>query len=133
MPFSFFICLLRNCSKLIQRGREFQTVDIAEIKIKAIGLRNLLRDQAKIHADLILLFGSYARNQAHADSDIDIAVVSRDFGKDRFKEGSVLTYWASQLDPRIEAVPVALSDYLSSEPPVSPLLFQIMKEGTPLL
>ena len=39
----------------------------------------------------IILFGSYAAGRQRRDSDIDIAVVSGDFGKDRFEEGVLLS------------------------------------------
>ena len=45
----------------------------------------------------------------HAGSDLDIAVVSPDFGKDRFEEGKLLRRIAWRIDPRIEPIPSLLS------------------------
>lgn len=75
----------------------------------------------------MLLYGSYARGDAHRDSDIDVCVVSRAFGKDRLEEGFFLFRQAPHIDPRIEPVPFSLKDYRMNR--VSPLLHQIRKEG----
>jgi predicted nucleotidyltransferase len=40
-----------------------------------------------IQIDKIILYGSYASGKFHKDSDIDVAIVSPDFGVDRFEEG----------------------------------------------
>lgn len=106
-------------------------MDIREIKERIIKLRALLKKN-KIRADLFILFGSCAAGKARPDSDIDIAVISRDFGHDRFKEGSRLNYLASSIDHRIEAVPVGLDDYLSGKN-ISPILNEIITRGIPLL
>jgi predicted nucleotidyltransferase len=39
------------------------------------------------------------------DSDIDVAVISKDFGKDRVEEGMTLFRIAGKIDPRLEPVP----------------------------
>lgn len=106
-------------------------MDIKYIKRKAIELALLLKKE-KINADLIILFGSQADGTSRDDSDIDMAVISRDFGKDRFKEGSRLNYLASTIDHRIEAVPVGLDEYLSGNS-ISPILHEITTKGIPLL
>lgn len=69
-----------------------------------------LKEQG-INFQKLILFGSYAANAAHRDSDIDIAVVSRDFGKDRFKERVLLTTIAYYVDVRIEPYPVNLKEF----------------------
>jgi predicted nucleotidyltransferase len=60
------------------------------IKIKAIELRKALRSN-KIHGDIFILYGSYAAGKNRPDSDIDIAVISRDFGKTVLKKEVFLT------------------------------------------
>jgi predicted nucleotidyltransferase len=106
-------------------------MDIREIKIMAIKLRRALIDSG-ITPDIILLFGSFAKKKTHKDSDIDLAVVSRQYGFDRFEEGWRLNFIASSIDPRIEAIPVGLDDYLKRET-LSPILHEIKKTGTCLM
>jgi predicted nucleotidyltransferase len=106
-------------------------MDIKQIKVIAIKLRELLRKD-NIRTDLIILYGSYAKKTSKKNSDIDIAVVSRDFGRDRFSEGSRLNYLASFIDPRLEIVPIGLNEYLSNKS-ISPILNEIIKNGTPLI
>ncbi len=106
-------------------------MDIRQIKELAITLRAALRDQ-NICADCIVLYGSYSRGEAGSESDIDLAVVSRMYGYDRFLEGAVLNRIAVKVHPDIEAVPVGIRDFL--EPmPTSPLLHEIKTTGTILL
>lgn len=106
-------------------------MDIRDIKQRTIELRKRLKEN-NIHGDIFILYGSYATGKNHKDSDIDIAVVSRDFGKNRFKEGTRLNYIAQKIDVRFEAVPVSLDDYLSQHS-ISPLLAEIDKHGIVLL
>lgn len=106
-------------------------MDIGEIRQLILKLRSLMKKN-RMRGDVFILYGSYAAKRNRKDSDIDIAVVSRDFGKDRFKEGSRLNLLASKVDPRIEAVPVGLDDYMSREN-ISPLLHEIDKKGIVIL
>ncbi len=106
-------------------------MDIREIKIAAVKLYRILKEHG-IKADLFLLYASWVQGTAREDSDSDIAVVSRDFGKDRFKEGSMLHYLASKVNPGIEAVPISLKDYLSNDS-ISPLRYEITTKGIALL
>ncbi|TVL99854.1 MAG: hypothetical protein CV087_16550 [Candidatus Brocadia sp. WS118] len=43
-----------------------------------------------IKVEKAILYGSYVSGKEHTCSDIDIAVISPDFGKDRFEEGKLL-------------------------------------------
>ena len=106
-------------------------MDIGEIRQQILKLRALLKKN-RIKSDIFILYGSYASGKNRIDSDIDIAVISRDFGFDRFKEGSRLNYLASKIDPRIEAVPIGLDDYLSTEN-ISPLLNEVHRKGIVIL
>lgn len=78
----------------------------------------------------MILFGSYACDKARPESDIDIAVVSPDFGKDRFEEGKMLLQAAWRIDPRIEPVPVS-SDAYENDTWV-PLIYEIREKGIEL-
>mgnify|MGYP005608611547 CR=1 FL=1 len=40
------------------------------------------------------------------DSDIDVAIISPDFGRNRFEEKKLLMQAARRIDPRIEPVPI---------------------------
>ncbi len=95
-------------------------------------LRKLRRFRALINKDGIpvakmLLYGSYARGMPRKDSDIDVCVVSPQFGKNRLKERFYLFHKAPEVDARIEPVPFSLKDYRENR--LSPLLHQIRKEA----
>ena len=74
-----------------------------------------------------VLYGSYASGNIHASSDIDIAIISPDFGKDRFEEGKLLMQIAWRVDPRIEAVPISSESY--EKDTWIPLIYEIRKKG----
>jgi len=80
-----------------------------------------------IRVDKIILYGSQAAGKFRAESDIDVAVVSRDFGKDRFEEGVKLFQIAAQVDTRIEPVPVSPQS-LEHDTWV-PLIYEIREKG----
>ena len=106
-------------------------IQIDAIKEHAVQLYHKLMI-ANVHADVILLFGSYARGQAHADSDIDLCVVSRDYGKDPIMEGAKANLIASKINSRIEVVTVSLYEYFERMP-LSPILHEIKKTGICIL
>ncbi|ADG83704.1 nucleotidyltransferase domain-containing protein [Thermincola potens] len=64
-----------------------------------------------IPIDKAILFGSYATGVADNDSDIDLALVSRNFGKDYFNEGVRLKLLTVDIDPDISPRPYSLDDY----------------------
>jgi hypothetical protein len=39
-----------------------------------------------IRVEKVILYGSHASGKIHAGSDLDLAIVSPDFGKDRYEE-----------------------------------------------
>jgi predicted nucleotidyltransferase len=82
---------------------------------------------AGIDVKRIILYGSHARGTPREDSDIDVAVVSEEFGEDRVEEGMRLFRLAGRLDPRIEPVPVSLNA-LANDTWV-PLLYELRKNG----
>ena len=57
-----------------------------------------------------ILFGSYAKGRTNGDSDIDIAIVSRQFGVNNFKEMIFLRRLALKVDSRLEPVPLTPDD-----------------------
>ncbi len=86
-----------------------------------------LLEQDGLAVDKLLLYGSYARGTPRKDSDIDVCVISRAFGRNRLKEGFYLRHQAPKIDARIEPVPFSLQDYRNNK--VSPLLHQIRKDA----
>lgn len=82
--------------------------------------------------DLVVLFGSHAKGTSNRNSDIDIAVVSQKFGKDRLKEIAFLNKIALKIDPSIEAIPINTFDYIARET-TSPILNEIKKSGVAIL
>ena len=59
----------------------------------------------------IILFGSNVSGTAGEWSDIDIAVVSSDFGKDHLQERLILAKLSYLIDPRLEVHPIGVYEY----------------------
>jgi len=57
------------------------------------------------------LFGSYAKGSAGKDSDIDIAIISPDFGKDYIEEAVILKEISEDIDLDISPRPYSLEEY----------------------
>ena len=71
-------------------------------------LRALKKKRVKVSQ--AILFGSYAKGGTHADSDIDIAIVSQQFGVNNLKEMIFLRKIALKIDSRLEPVPLTPDD-----------------------
>lgn len=80
-----------------------------------------------IKVEKAILYGSYVSGKEHTSSDIDIAIISPDFGKDRFEEGKLLMQLAWRVDPRIEAVPISSESY--EKDTWIPLIYEIRQKG----
>ncbi len=80
-----------------------------------------------IHVERALLFGSYASGNARAGRDLDVAIVSPDFGKDRFEEGKMLFQVAWRIDPRIEPIPISSKSFENDT--WVPLIYEIRQKG----
>ena len=80
-----------------------------------------------ITVEKTFLYGSYASGRSHDDSDVDLAIVSPDFGKDRFEEGKFLFKLAWQIDPRLNPIPIS-SEAFSKDTWV-PLIHEIKQKG----
>lgn len=63
--------------------------------------------QAGLHVRRAVLFGSYARGEAHPDSDIDILVIADEFDKS-YDRSRIDLLWElrAKTDSRIEPLPV---------------------------
>lgn len=69
----------------------------------------LLREKG-IKISKIILFGSHAKGMAKQDSDIDIVVISSQFGRDNLKEMMFLRKVALEVDSHIEPLPFSPKD-----------------------
>lgn len=78
--------------------------------------------EAGIKIDKAYLYGSYAKNRATEDSDIDIAIVSSDLTGDRFEDALFLKRFRMDLDLRIEPLPIRPEDFKEEDPIVSEIL-----------
>ena len=75
-----------------------------EVKRIVLEYKELLREE-KIEFDKIYLFGSYAKNNQRDWSDIDVAIISKKFGKDLFDEQILLDRIADKVNYAIEPHP----------------------------
>ena len=81
-----------------------------------------------IRIDKIILYGSQVTaEKSRADSDIDLAVVSPDFGKDRFEEGKTLLQIAWRINPHLEPIPISSESYENDT--WVPLIYEIRQKG----
>jgi predicted nucleotidyltransferase len=92
-------------------------------------IKDFLRGR-NIVADNIVVFGSYARGDYRDDSDIDIAIISRDFeGKDIFQKADMLKglRWAlvNKIFLPIDIVLLSLSEWTES----TSLTVEFIKSG----
>ena len=72
------------------------------------------------------LYGSYAKQAANINSDIDICIISPDLGIDLIDEMVMLKQIARKVDDRIEVVPLGITDFSD---PFDPLVFEIKNTG----
>jgi uncharacterized protein len=80
-----------------------------------------------IRVEKTILYGSYASGLSHVDSDVDVAIVSPDFGKDRFEERKSLIKLAWQIDPRISPLPISSDAFMNNT--WVPLIHEIKQKG----
>ena len=78
----------------------------------------------------VILYGSYADGSFREYSDIDIALISDDFGKDKVEEKILLLRLASHIDPRLEPVPLSTKTYENDT--WIPLVYEIRNRGVEL-
>ena len=97
----------------------------ADIKKKVLNFKTLLEKEG-IPVYKIIIFGSYAKNKAKKESDIDVCVVSPKFGSDSVEELQYLLKQRRKIDSRIEPFPVSSDEYKNS---FSPIIDEIRKFG----
>lgn len=85
------------------------TTDIPEHVLRALDdLRERLRRRFEGRLEVLRLFGSYARGDSHAESDVDVLVVVRDLSERERRETFEIAYEV-YLDRWIDVSPLALS------------------------
>lgn len=83
-------------------------------------------ETAGIPVEKMILFGSYAKGTARVNSDIDIAVVSKNFGYDDVDEMQLLWKETHLVDSRIEPYPLSPRDLREG---FSPIAYEIKTYG----
>ncbi|NCA86593.1 MAG: nucleotidyltransferase domain-containing protein [Clostridia bacterium] len=78
------------------------TMDQREAIKKVQAYKALLEDNLKF--DKIYLFGSYANNTQHEDSDVDVAIVVSEVKGDFFSVNPMLWTLRRKIDDRIEPI-----------------------------
>ncbi|MCD6570250.1 MAG: nucleotidyltransferase domain-containing protein [Deltaproteobacteria bacterium] len=84
--------------------------------------------KAGIDLQKAYLYGSYARGTIRKDSDIDIAVISKDFTGIRFDDALKICRYRLDIDLRIEPMPFRPEDFTEE----NPLAAEIIKYGIEL-
>jgi predicted nucleotidyltransferase len=74
----------------------------------------------------VYLFGSHAKGGAHAESDIDVAVVSNKLKRNREKARFLLWDMRMDVDTRIEPHGFSVADFKND---TDPMVYEIKKTG----
>ncbi|HCY77277.1 MAG TPA: nucleotidyltransferase [Ignavibacteriales bacterium] len=74
----------------------------------------LLKDGYPV--EKVFLFGSQVKNEVNSESDIDIAIVLRNYSKDRFTTRLELMKYCRQFDEVIEPHPFLSSEFNDADP-----------------
>jgi predicted nucleotidyltransferase len=88
-------------------------VDKEIIKIVNAFIKEVEKRGIKIYS--VYIYGSYARGNYRKDSDIDVAVILQDFGKDSFEKNVLLRKIAWRVDTRIEPVALSIDDFMDGD------------------
>jgi uncharacterized protein len=85
----------------------------------------LVMKDKNINIEKAYLFGSYAKGLANDNSDIDIALISKDFVGNRFDDRMTIAPLRWNIDLRIEPIPFRPEDFTGYDP----LVNEIIKNG----
>ncbi|NUO09907.1 MAG: nucleotidyltransferase domain-containing protein [Candidatus Brocadia sp.] len=90
-------------------------------------IKNFLQmvSNSRLHLERAILFGSYATGAANKWSDIDIALVSKDFTGIGFYDRQRVNPFLIKVDSRIEPHPFKPEDFTEDNPMVK----EILKQG----
>jgi predicted nucleotidyltransferase len=78
--------------------------------------------KAGLPVEKLILFGSYSRNEQKEFSDVDIAVVLKEYHNDRFDTRLELMKYAREFEDVIEPHPFLASEFDETEPFASEIL-----------
>lgn len=78
--------------------------------VREIGGYISLLKKNNVKIQQVILFGSFAKNKEHEDSDIDLAIISNDFNKDQIHEMMFLKKLSVRVSDRIEPIPLTKED-----------------------
>lgn len=78
--------------------------------------------KAGLPVEKVILFGSYSRNEQKEYSDIDIAVVLKEYINDRFDTRLELMKYAREFEDIIEPHPFLVPEFDETEPFASEIL-----------
>ena len=82
----------------------------------------------RISVERVILFGSYAKNRDHKDSDIDLAIVSRDFSGNPISDFLTAIRVCREVDLRLEPHPFLPQDFENN-----PFADEIIRYGIEIL
>ena len=97
--------------------------EIIELLLSYIRLLN----EAGLGIQKAFLYGSFARNEGNAESDIDVMIVSKRFDGESLDEKAKAWQLTRKVDARIEPFSVGLKRFFADDD--SALLAQVRKEG----
>jgi predicted nucleotidyltransferase len=95
--------------------------------IRLLQLYIRLLNDAGLRIQKAFLYGSFARNEASADSDIDVMLVSEQFDSNDIKEKARAWQLTRKVDLRIEPFTIGAKRFFSDDD--SALVDQVKKEG----
>lgn len=84
-------------------------MDIDPINLTKKYLEEVRRSGIRI--EKAYLFGSFAKGKVWEGSDVDVCVISHDFGKDYHRDKVILNESALKVSPRIEPVAYSPDDF----------------------
>ena len=105
---------------MVKRAVDIEILNAIEKYIDAVS--------SHYRIDAVILFGSYAKGTNTDDSDIDIAIVSRDI-IDKLDDMAKLMKFRRDIDLRIEPHPIRTDEFRENE---TPFINEIIKTGIEL-
>ena len=84
----------------------------------------------QVNPDKIILFGSYARGDNHAKSDIDLLIVKKKFEKGREEIGNIeRALYKQNIDTDLSLIPIDFDRYYELKEVVGYMYHNIHREG----